>query len=145
MDELVVTVTDVAIALIILPWAVFLPFAYRIRQREVRDPLEVGREPLYQEVCGGALGTKRRSAPFVRVALYEDVMVIAYSRRIVLRYEEIAHVQLDGTRAPRAVRVDHHRHDLPEEIAIWSTDCRLLEAEIAARRAIATDPLRSVR
>jgi hypothetical protein len=145
VDTMDVTVTAVAIALMIVPLAVFLPFVYRVRQREVRDALEEGREPLYQEVCGGAFGEVRRSAPFVRVALYDDFLVIGYSRRIVLRYAEIAHVHLDGTRCPRAVRLHHHRHDLPEEIALWSTDCRLLEEKIVAQRALATDPLRSSR
>jgi hypothetical protein len=142
---MVVTVTDVAIALMILPWAVFVPMLYRLWQRRVRDALEDGRDPLYEEVCGGAFGKSRRSSPFVRVALYEDFLVIAYSRRIVLRYDEIEHVHLDGTRAPRAVRLHHHRRDLPEGIAIWSTDCRLLEETLAAQRAIATDPLRASR
>ncbi|MGD2063184.1 MAG: hypothetical protein PVF51_06330 [Nitrospirota bacterium] len=145
MDVVVVTVTDVAIALMILPWAVLVPLAYRIRHRDVRHEMEADREPLHQEVCGGAFGKARRSSPFVRIALYDDFLVIAYSRRIVLRYDEIEHVHLDGTRWPRAVRLRHHRDDLPEEIAIWSMDCRVLEEKIAAQRAIATDPLRSGR
>jgi hypothetical protein len=142
---MVVTVTDVAIVLMILPWAVFLPLAYRIRQRTVRDPLEAGREPLYQEMCGGAFGTARRRSPFVRIALYDDFLVIGYSRRIVLRYAEIEHLYVNGERWPRAVHLHHHRRDLPDRIAIWSTDCRALEEAIAQQRAIATDPLRSSR
>ena len=141
MHAIDIALTDVAIALLILPWMVFLPFAYRVWQRGLRDPLEAGLEPLHQEVCGGAFGRIRRSAPFVRVALYDDFVVIAYSRRIVLHYGEIEHVHLDGTRAPRAVRLVHHRNDLPEEIAIWSMDCHLLEEKITAQRAVATDPL----
>jgi hypothetical protein len=145
VDAVVVTVSDVATALMVLPWAVFLPFAYRIRQREVRDARENGREPLHQEVCGGAFGKVRRSSPFVRVALYDDFLVIAYSRRIALRYAEIAHVHLDGERVPRAVCLQHHRGDLPAEIALWSSDCRRLAEKIVTQRAIATDPLHSGR
>jgi len=140
-----VTVADIAAACMVLPSLVFVPLLIRTRQRDVRDPLEDGREPLHQEVCGGAFGKTRRSSPFVRVALYDEILVIGYSRRLVLRYEEIEHIHLDGTRWPRAVRLQHRRDDLPEEIAIWSTDCRILEETISAQRAIATDPFRSTR
>jgi len=137
-----IEVIDIAIAFMVLPLLTFVPLLVRTRQRNVRDAQELGREPVHQEVCGGAFGKTQRSSPFVRVALYDEFLVIGYSRRLVLRYEEIEHVHLDGTRWPRAVRLQHHRQDLPAEIAIWSTDCRALEEAIRAQRAIATDPLR---
>jgi len=140
-----IEVIDIAIAFMVLPLLAFVPLLVWTRQRDVRDALEDGRQPLHQEVCGGAFGKTRRSSPFVRVALYDEFLVIGYSRRLVLRYEEIEHVHLDGTRWPRAVRLQHRRQDLPAEIAIWSTDCRALEEAISAQRTIATDPLRSTR
>jgi len=138
-------VIDIAIAFMVLPLLAFVLLLVRTRQRNVRDAQEQGREPLYQEMCGGAFGKTQRSSPFVRVALYDEFLVIGYSRRLVLRYEDIEHVHLNGTRWPRAVRLQHRRDDLPEEIAIWSTDCRALEEIITAQRAIATDPFRFTR
>jgi len=142
VDTLEVAVTDVAIALMILPWAAVVALVYRVRQRGVRDALEDGREPLYQEVCGGAFGKVRRSSPFVRIALYDEFLVIGYSRRLILRYDEIESLSVDGARSPRAVRLHHDRHDLPAEVAIWSPDCYALHERIAAQRRSALDPLR---
>lgn len=142
MDAIDVAVTDVAIALMILPWVAAAFLFFRIRQRGVQDALEDGRKPLYQEVCGGAFGRVHRSSPFVRIALYDEFLVIGYSRRLVLRYDEIESLSVDGARSPRAVRLHHHRHDLPAEVVIWSPDCYALHERIAARRGAARDPLR---
>jgi hypothetical protein len=139
---MVVTVTDIAVACMVLPWLVLVPLLVRTRQRDVRDALEDGRQPLYQEVCGGAFGKTQRSSPFVRVALYDEFLVIGYSRRLILRYQEIESVSVDGARSPRAVRLHHHRRDLPAEVAIWSPDCYGLHERIEAQRRAAIDLVR---
>jgi len=139
---MVVTVIDIAVACMVLPWLVFVPLLVRTRQRDVRDGLEDGREPLYQEVCGGAFGKAQRSSPFVRVALYDEFLVIGYSRRLILRYQEIESVSVHGARSPRAVRLHHRRRDLPAEVAIWSPDCYALQQRIETQRRAALDPLR---
>ena len=41
---MVVTVTDIAVACMVLPWLVLVPLLVRTRQRDVRDALEDGRQ-----------------------------------------------------------------------------------------------------
>lgn len=130
------SVTTIAISMMSLPFLIAVPFLYLVRLRDRRAELEAGRRPHHSENCGGAFGGKRQLAPFVRLSLYDDFLVISFARQWVLRYTDIESVRLVGTCSPRVVRIRHCRQDLPPGLELWSRDgARLIERIEARRRA----------
>jgi hypothetical protein len=117
---------------------VAIVFARALAGRDRKSAAEFGMTPLYTEICGARIGTRNWSKPFVRVAVYPDFLVVAYSEVIVLRHATVDHV--DETRGvlSRGVRVTHHDRDAPERLIIWSSDAtrfaRLLEHAICQVR-----------
>ncbi len=56
---------------------------------------EAGLTPLHNELCGGSFGWLRASSPFVRLRLYEDMLVaVCLGKRYVLHYSSIESVTL---------------------------------------------------
>jgi len=74
----------------VIPLFIFCIFAYFYFNSKRKDPVEEMIEPLFCEQCGGRFNQFNLTIPFVRHALYEEFIVIAYGRkRIILGYGEI--------------------------------------------------------
>ena len=61
-----------------------------------RDEREKGCTPIYSERCGGRFGLINFTVPFVRLALYEDFMVISCWTRRTIEYKNIRRLQGRG-------------------------------------------------
>jgi hypothetical protein len=57
-------------------------------------PEEEGKKPLYEERIGGTCGLIRYKGPFIRLAIYEQFLLIRYSKAIVLNYDQIQSIQI---------------------------------------------------
>jgi hypothetical protein len=59
-----------------------------------RASAELKLKPTWQARCSGKLGVLSISIPVIRVALYQDFMVIAFLGQTVIPYREIAEVSV---------------------------------------------------
>jgi len=57
-----------------------------------RASAEVDLKPLWQERCTGKIGSLAIGIPAIRVALYQDFMVIGFLGQTIIPYENIAEV-----------------------------------------------------
>ena len=86
MDSFYVT----AVILAMIGAAVFVPLFTSSR----RASAELHLKPLWERRCVGKMGAIGIGLPAIRVALYEDFIVIAFLGQTVIPYENIAEVSL---------------------------------------------------
>ena len=100
---------------------ILILFLYLFIGSRRRDTLEKGQKPIIEEQCGGKFGRLNLTIPFVRHALYNDFIVIAYGwTRYILKYSDIADVSSRRHIISKGVTYTHNRKDLPSSIIIWS-------------------------
>ena len=56
---------------------------------------ELNLEPLWQERCSGKMGAFGIGIPAIRIAIYQDFMVIAFLGQTVIPYRDIAEISLE--------------------------------------------------
>ena len=86
MDPFYVTI----IILVIVGVVIFVPLFTCSR----RTSVELNLKPLWERRCIGKMGALGIGVPAIRVALYEDFVVIAFLGQTVIPYENIAEVSL---------------------------------------------------
>lgn len=84
MDPFIVTIVVLAVVGITLIAPIF---TCSIRANE-----EVSLKPLWQKRCAGKMGAFAIGIPAIRVALYQDFMVVAFLGQTVIPYRDIAEV-----------------------------------------------------
>lgn len=90
---------------------------------------EKGLTPVYQEVGGGRFDGVNYTLPFVRISIYDRFLVISYSRKILLTWNDISEVTLEEHLISTGIRILHNRSDIPKLIILWSKKPeRLLES-----------------
>jgi hypothetical protein len=110
-----------SVILILLPAIVLSVFAYFYLGSKRKDPLEEGKTALLFEQCGGRFDMFNLTIPFVRHAIYDDYIVMAYGKkRILLKYEDIESVTLKWHLFSKGITYRHTRSDIPKSIIIWS-------------------------
>ena len=108
IDPGIVTLAVVAVIGVVMGLAFALP--------NRRAPIEKDLTPAYQERCivvfEGALGFRAGgNLPVWRVSLYDEFLVVSFLRQVVVRYDEIASIDMGGINR-RAVRLKlHHNAD----------------------------------
>ncbi len=116
MPELFLSIFPLIIALPIL--SLFAYFYFGGRQK---DESEVGKEPLFQEQCGGRFDGFNLTIPFVRHTLYDEFIVLGYGKkRLILKYTDITIATLKRHLFSKGITYTHNRVDLPRSIIIWS-------------------------
>lgn len=107
---------------LILIATVFSLLAYFYVGSKRKDPLEEGKTALFIEQCGGRIEEFNLTIPFVRHAIYDDFILIAYGgKKILLKNEDIENVALKRYLFSKGIRYNHSRSDIPKSIFIWST------------------------
>ncbi len=84
---------------------------YTLRKRKSKLEIEKGLNPLFTEYCCGAFDGYR--AKFLRLSVYNDFLVIGYSRSIVIKAKEIKSVSFEKYFGAKGLKVGHNRSDLP--------------------------------
>ncbi len=112
---------------------IFLSLVYRSKLMLAG---EVGRTPILTETMGGRIGRIRYTAPFVRFALYDDVIVISAFRQFALTLADIDAVDFVKDRRSgsffRSVRILHHAPECPADLFLYSSSGQELAETIAA-------------
>lgn len=89
-------------------------------------PEENGLTPVHTEVGGGRFDGINYTWPFVRIAIYDQFMVISYSHKILLRQKDITNVELEKHILSMGVRISHNRSEIPSLVILWSTNAQVL-------------------
>ena len=92
-------------------------FVLLLIKRSTKMEIEKGLIPLFTAKCGGQFGGFSFSPPFVRLALYDDFLVISYAEKIVLRYEKIESMTLSKVLLYTLLEI-HHRDTAPPLITL---------------------------
>lgn len=83
-------------------------------------PEEKGLTPIYQEVGGGRFDGVNYTLPFVRISIYDRFLVVSYSRKILLNWNDIKEATLEKHLISTGIRILHNRSDIPKLIILWS-------------------------
>jgi len=94
---------------------------YLVRKRNIILDIEKDKNPVYSENCRGKFGVFLNT-PFVRFAIYNEFIVISYSKKILLRFDEIDKVGFRTGFVLDRIRFYHHKTDIPSNIIIMSTN-----------------------
>ncbi len=104
---------------LIVPVIVLSVFAYFYFGSREKAQIEEGKEPLLQEQCGGRFDSFNLTIPFVRHAMYDNFIVIAYGKKkIILKYEELKKVLFKKHIISKRITYLHSRPELPSSIIV---------------------------
>lgn len=90
-----------------------------------RDEREKSKTPIYSERCGGRFGLISVTMPFVRLALYQDFVVISCWTRIVIEYDQIRRLEGEGILGIGIEFVTNNYEKYGQPI-IWTFNKRLI-------------------
>ena len=118
--------------MLVVAGAIAAVFAISIRNSRRRAPEEFGLTPVLSETCGGRVGRIRYTTPFVRVTLYETLLVVAAIRPIVLYGTDIERIVFERDRHSAAfgktVNIHHRSDAVRSPICLYSSSgARLAE------------------
>lgn len=99
-------------------------FGLLYKKRNQLLDMEQGLTPIHKENCGGKFNYSNFSSPFVRLALYNDFMVIAYFKQILLNYHEIEKVEYKNQLGQKYLRIYHTKIDAPKKILLISKNAK---------------------
>ncbi|MDX1443565.1 MAG: hypothetical protein R3270_07300 [Gammaproteobacteria bacterium] len=101
--------------------AVIGVFSFVVIRGRRKGAEESGRVPAFQEQAGGRFDGFNLTIPFVRHAVYEDFVVIAYgNRRHVLKFSDIKCVSNKWHLFSKGLIYQHSRADVPSQCIVWS-------------------------
>ena len=99
---------------------------------------EVGLTPILSEICGGRIGHIKYTTPFVRVTLYQSLLVVAARRTVVLQAGQIDRIVFERDRRSAAfgktVNIHHSSSAVRSPICLYSSS----GANLASRLAVIT-------
>jgi hypothetical protein len=102
------------------PVTLILIFGFLYKKRNTLLDMERGLMPIYKESCGGKFNISNFSSPFVRLAMYNDFMVISYWKQLLLNYQEIEKVEYKNQWGQKYLQIFHRKADAPKKILLVS-------------------------
>ncbi|HBB40084.1 MAG: hypothetical protein COW73_11840 [Nitrospirae bacterium CG18_big_fil_WC_8_21_14_2_50_70_55] len=127
-----ITVVHIAWCLVALPLVVAVVTVLAYARAARRFPVERGQQPRYQARCGGRIGRHGHPIPFLRIAVYDQWVVIAGRGGYQLPKGAIEGLEVVGTRTPFTVRLHHHAAGVPERLEVWPVAVEELVAALKA-------------
>lgn len=97
--------------------------------------IEKGKKLLHSFTSGGRIGRIRYTPPFINLRIYDEFIVIASFKVIILRYEEIDRVEIKKwmDSIPREIKLVHHKWNAPQRIVIGTNKPNYLKEIIESR------------
>ena len=82
--------------------------------------IEKDKTPIYTSTTGGEIGGLTYKGPFISLRIYEDFLVIRYTKTLVFRFDEIDRVEVKKWmgKTPHRIQLFHHKLDAPSKIMI---------------------------
>jgi len=87
-------------------------------KRSLKMAVEKGLTPIFTTKCGGQIGSLGYSPPFIRLALYDDFIVISGFRKIQLKYEDINRLVLKSLYWYKGFEIWHANSSLPPDLSL---------------------------
>ncbi len=115
---------------VLTPIAVLGAFFVVLRRSAHLLSQEVGRTPIYKDRTGARFGLTNFTTPFVRVAVYEDLVVLSAYEPVLLTPSDIVSATIQGRFLSRGVRIAHCNPQLPDPLIVWSSEPAVLAAAI---------------
>lgn len=75
---------------------------------------------IYRETCGAKVNNLNLTWPFVRLAIYNDFIMISYFKKILLNINDIIEIKKVRNIISEGLQLIHNSKDLPKSITIWS-------------------------
>lgn len=108
------------IPLIVIP-TVLLAFSYFYFGGKKLNPAEEGLTPIFQEQCGGRFDGFNLTIPFVRHAIYENFLVVAYGKSChIVRFDEIDKVEVKNFIISTGLFFHRKHKKAPYQFIVWS-------------------------
>ena len=98
-------------------------FIYLIKQRNNKLEIEKNKTFIYNILCGGRFNGLNLTSPFVRLTIYEKIVIISYSKNILLNISDITKLEIKRHFFSKALHIMHKNNNVPKNIIIWSSSC----------------------
>lgn len=106
--------------LVIIP-AVILMMTYIYFQADRQHPAEAGKTPRMTFRCAGVIGWISYKGPFIRIALYDDFIIISYRKIILLKFSEIS-IKKEKFLFNKTLCIEHGNREYPDKIKLFVSD-----------------------
>lgn len=110
----------------------FIVYFIAFKEKNILHKREIGRVPLYTENCSGNFyqknGWSRAFIPFVRLAIYNDFLVLSFSKwplregKIILEFAEINKVEVNIAKQSlgmTAVYLFYNQGEVSDYLQLW--------------------------
>ena len=77
--------------------------------------IEGDKKPLYESTAGGEIGWMKVRGPFISLRIYDEFIIIACGKKMVLKYDEVLSV---AVLMPGWIQINHHNPTVPKNILI---------------------------
>ncbi len=103
--------------LLVFIWGFFI---LKIFQAHQLLDIEAGKKLIYSATSGGTIGRTRYRGPLINLRIYDEFIVIASFKVIVLNYKDIERVEIRKWMGsiPSKIQLIHNRWNVPKRIII---------------------------
>lgn len=126
----------IPILVLVVAGGVGLTFLRILRRSNALLPEEEGRTPLHLVRTGGRIGRLRYNGPFARVAIYEDLLVVAAAQSLALRPADLERITFGRTPGSgtfgRTINLFHRLKEVRSPVCLYSSQGKLLAERIGA-------------
>lgn len=113
--------------------AILCLFGYFIKKRNTILEPERNLKPIYTENCGARFGGLNLTIPFVRLAIYDDFLVLSCLKPVLMKFDEIDRVELKRQLFFKGIFLRHHNKEIPSKVVIWSRNGEKARSIIESR------------
>lgn len=83
---------------------------------------EAGKTPVFSESCAGIIGWITYRGPFIRVAVYDDFLVVSCDKPYALKFSEITQLEPCTFLYKKGFRIRHENPTYPKRLEVWIRD-----------------------
>jgi hypothetical protein len=107
---------------LVIPLLVIALFVWFFMRKDRRHPLENNLTPAFKTTCGGIIGWMTYRGPFIRVAVYDNFLVVSCGKPYLLKFPEITELEPCTFAFAKGFRIKHANSDYPKRLEIWVKD-----------------------
>ncbi len=108
-------------------------FLWMFRRKDRLHVSEAGKKPLFTESCAGVIGWLTYKGPFIRLAVYDDFVVVSCDKQYYLPLGNITRIARHSFLFTKGYRLYHNKADCPERIELWMNGRDRFEAALAGK------------
>jgi hypothetical protein len=129
--------TDLLFFILILLLLIFIWGFFILKIFQVHQPLDIeaGKKLIYSTTSGGTIGRSRYRGPLINLRIYEEFIVIASFKVIILNYKDIERVEIRKWMGSifSKIQLIHNRWNVPKRIVIETRNSSYVKEIIDSR------------